>query len=109
MGGLAMKVMRSQWIVVTAACLIVASSMAQSGGDLPPGVDESDWIPISDAAGIVLTNVSGIPTIPRLPGDRVVIVPQLLRPGTGILMVKHGGAWMRLDLELPQPRVQPLL
>ena len=103
-----MKVTRSQWILVATACLIVASSKAQSGGDRPPGADGNNWVPISDSAGILLTNVAGTPDAIRLrQGFNVeTIVP---RQGTGILMVKHGGTWMRVDLELPRPRVQPLL
>jgi hypothetical protein len=31
-----------------------------------------------------------------------------LREGTGVLMVKRGGAWMRVDLEFPQARLHPL-
>jgi hypothetical protein len=103
-----MRVTRSQWILVTAACLIVASSAAQSGADRPPGADATNWIPISDSAGILLTNVAGTPDAIRLQlqgfgGE--TIVP---RRGTGILMVKYGGGWMRVDLEFPQPRMQPL-
>lgn len=102
-----MKVTRSQWLLVTAACLIVASSAAQSEADRPPGVDENSWVPISDTAGIVLTNIAGMPAAIRLRESEVeAVVP--LRTGTGILMVKVGGAWMRVELELPHPRVQPL-
>ena len=102
-----MKVTRSQWFLVTAACLIVAAAAAQSNADRPPGVDENSWIPISDTAGIVLTSAAGMPAGTRLrQSDVEAIVP--LRSGTGILMVKHAGTWMRVELELPQPRLQPL-
>lgn len=100
-----MKITRSQWILVAAACLIVVSSAAQSGADRPPGVDENRWVPISATAGIVLTEVSGMPASFRLT-DLEAATP--LRAGTGILMVKRAGAWMRVDLEFPQPRAQPL-
>jgi hypothetical protein len=97
-----MKVTRSQWILVTAACLIVASSAAQDGVDRPPGTDGNNWVPISDSAGILLTNVPAL----RLQGVNVeTIVPM---QSTGILMVKRGRTWVRVDLELPQPRVHPL-
>lgn len=96
-----MTVTRSQWLLVAAACLIVASSAAQSGGDRPPGVDENSWVPISDTAGIVLTNVAGVPAAFWDPNEKAAL-------GSGILMVKRAGAWMRVDLEFPQPRVQPL-
>ena len=100
-----MKVTRSHWMLVTAACLVVAASVAQSGADLPPGADGNNWVPISDTAGILLTNVSPSGGI-RLRGFGVeTIVPM---SGTGILMVKRGGVWMRVDPEPPRPRVQPL-
>jgi hypothetical protein len=101
-----MKVTRSQWILVTAACLIVAASAAQSGADLPPGADGNNWVPISDTAGILLTKFdpSGV-TWHRQFDDVQTLVPM---SGTGILMVKFGGIWMRVNPELPPPRVQPL-
>jgi len=102
-----MKVTRSQWILVAAACLIVASAAGQSGVERPPGVDENDWIPISATAGIVLTSVTGMPAASRL-RDPDAEAAVSLRAGTGILMVKHAGSWMRVDLELPEPRVRPL-
>ena len=103
-----MKVTRSQWILVTVACLIVAAAAAQSGADLPPGADGNNWVPISDSAGILLTNVASAPDAVRFqfPGfDVQTIVP---RRGTGVLMVKYGGTWMRIDPELPPARLQPL-
>jgi hypothetical protein len=105
-----MKVSRSQWILVTAACLIVAASAAQTDADLPPGADGNNWIPISDSAGILLTNATGMPNvipdaIRRQGFDVLTLVPMR---STGTLMVKHGGIWTRVDLELPQPRVLPL-
>jgi hypothetical protein len=100
-----MKVTRSQWLLVATACLIVAASAAQSGADLPPGADGNNWVPISDTAGILLTkfNPSGV-TLHR-EFDVETIVPM---SGTGVLMVKFGGIWMRVDPELPPARVQPL-
>ena len=103
-----MKNTRSQWMVVAAACLLVAASAAQSGADLPPGADGNNWVPLSDSAGILLTNVAGAPDAVRFqfPGfDVQTIVP---RRGTGVLMVKYGGTWMRIDPELPPARLQPL-
>jgi hypothetical protein len=95
-----MKVTRSQWILVTTACLIVAVASAQSGLGRPPGVDESTWIPFSETAGIVLTDAV------TQPGSVKLFFPR--GPTTGILMVKVGGAWTRVDLELPQARVHAL-
>ena len=100
-----MSVTRSQWLLVTTACLVVTASMAQSGGDRPPGADGNNWVPISDSAGILLTDVAA-PGAIKLQGFKVeAIVPG---QGTGILMVKYGGAWVRVDLELPKARMQHL-
>ena len=104
-----MKITQSQWMLVATACLIVAGSAAQSDVDRPPGVDENSWVPISDTAGIALTSGIALPASVRLPGSNAVVVPQVLRSGTGILMVKSGGVWMRVDLDLPQPRMHPAL
>jgi hypothetical protein len=105
-----MKVTRSQWILVAAACLVVAASAAQSGSDRPPGADENNWVPISDSAGILLTNVRNMPDPLRLELQLRGLNAETLLPlsGTGILMVRRGRTWTRVDLELPQPRVQQL-
>jgi hypothetical protein len=104
-----MKITRSQWILVTAASLIVAASAAQSVADLPPGADGNNWVPISDTAGILLTSPAGIPGAIRLQPQQGFNVETIAAGrGPGILMVKHGGAWMRVDLELPPARVHPL-
>ena len=101
-----MKVSRSQWILVATACLIVASSAAQSGADRPPGADGNNWVPISDSAGILLTNLPEMPDAIRRQGLNVE--PIAPREATGILMVKRRGAWIRVDVEFPRARMQPL-
>jgi hypothetical protein len=103
-----MKVARSQWILVATACVIVASPAAQSGADRPPGADGNNWVPISETAGIILTNVGGMRDAIRLQLRGLDVEPIVPRQATGILMVKHGGTWMRVDLEPPPARVQPL-
>ncbi len=100
-----MKVTRSHWILVATACLIVAASAAQSGADLPPGADRNNWVPISDTAGILLTKFNPSGVTRQREFDVETIVPM---SGTGILMVKFRGIWMRVDPELAPARVQPL-
>jgi hypothetical protein len=85
--------------------LIVASSAAQPG-NRPPGADGNNWIPISDSAGILLTNVAQMPDAIRLQGLNVETISP--REATGVLMIKRGGAWIRVDLEFPRARMQPL-
>ena len=103
-----MNVTRSQWFLVAAACLIVAASAAQSEADRPPGIDERSWVPISATAGIALTSTSVQPAAVRLRQSDATVT-QVLRSGTGILMIRSGDVWMRVDLDLPQPRVHPAL
>ena len=106
-----MKVTRSQSFLVAAACLIIAASAAQSATDRPPGVDERSWVPISDTAGIVLTDMATTPSSGAFEvrgRDGKPMLPGALQR-TGILMVKSGSTWVRVDLQLPPPRVQPLL
>ena len=106
-----MKAPVSRWILVVAACFVAISCVRAEAPppDRPPGVDEASWVPISDTAGIVVTAGTGIPRFRLLRDGEVEAVPRALRQGTGILMVKIGGAWTRIDLELPAARVQPLL
>lgn len=115
-----MTASRSQWVLVAALCLLAAAcgrtspeggapavdAVNRSSEDRPPGVDADDWVRISDVAGIVLTG--GAPmrvTGPR--GERLTL--PMPRNVTGVLMVKRQGVWTRVELELPSPRVQPLL
>jgi hypothetical protein len=97
-----MKVTWSQWILLATACLIVASSRGQAPADRPDGVDADRWVPISDSAGIVLTETMFVPGT-----DRRELIP-VPRPRTGVLMLKAQGRWMRVDLEPPAARLHPL-
>ena len=63
---------------------------------------------ISDSAGILLTNIAGAPDSMRFRFPELNVQTVVPRRGTGILMVKYGGTWMRVDPEPPPARVQPL-
>jgi hypothetical protein len=98
-----MKASWSLWILVAVVtCSVVASSRGQSPADRPGGVDTDRWVPISDSAGIVLTEAMFVPGT-----DRREIIPTL-RPRTGALMVKTQGRWIQVELEAPAARVHPL-
>jgi hypothetical protein len=103
--------MKASWslsiLVAVVAYSLIASGLGQSSADRPPGVDADRWVPISDTVGIVMRQ-SMTTSVPGFSPDRRMIVPGL-RQGTGVLMVKVEGVWMRVDLALPEPRVQPLL
>ena len=75
---------------------------------MPPGADGNNWIPISEVAGILLTNVAGAPDAVRFQFPELNVGTVVPRRGTGILMVKYGGTWMRVDPEPAPARVQPL-
>ena len=101
-----MKPSWSLWILVAVVtCAIVASSRGQSPADRPAGVDADRWVPISDSAGIALTEAIASVAIPGT--ERRELIPAL-RPRTGVLMVKAQDRWMQVELELPAARLHPL-
>lgn len=112
-----MTTSRSKGVLVAVLCLLAAACGGASpedppprvdaAEDRPPGVDAGNWIKISEVAGIVLTNV-GAPIPVTGPGGVRMAFPTP-RNVTGVLMVKLQGAWTRVELELPGPRIQPLL
>jgi hypothetical protein len=102
-----MKAFLSSTIIVLVAILAITTwARAQAPGDRPSGVDEGDWVALSDTVGIVLVDVnfgSARYTLP--PG-----VPRELSGlprSTGVLMVKVNGFWTRLEWADAPPRVQP--
>jgi hypothetical protein len=99
-------------MLVTAGAIAIASSVAVMhaiGADAPnrpPGVNASDWAPISDTMGFVL--VEKVPRAPELDpgihprgpeaGQSAVVPPAVgghLMIG-GYLMIRRGDAWQRL-------------
>jgi hypothetical protein len=102
--------MKPHSLVIIASCLlIVAASQGQSRADRPPGVDENHWVPLSDVAGIVLTNAAGMPSVGRFDfNDDGTVEPQVVQRSRGTLAVKFGGAWTLVDLEPPPARLQQL-
>jgi hypothetical protein len=110
-----MRAPGSSWVLIAASSLLAAACIrSEPLADRPPGVDEASWAPISATAGIVLTSIRNIPVAGALrfeTGEAQETVPRLrsLQEGTGILMVKVGGAWTRVDLDLPDARLRPLL
>jgi hypothetical protein len=61
----------------------------------PPGVSASDWIPLGEAAGFVITHS----TAPLAPPTK----PGAVR---GYFMVRPGNSWLRVDSE-PESRQYP--
>lgn len=87
------------------ALILVALSEAQSPSDLPPGVSQENWIALSDSAGIVVVELA----FPRglifdsSPGGTLPLPTTM-----GVLLVKHGDLWTKVDLVPPEPSVRQL-
>jgi hypothetical protein len=89
---------------ITATLLILVSvltihfAVGASTPDRPAGVDERNWIPVSDKMGFVVT------TPQSAPGALVTIDRQpllLTAPAEGYFMVHTGHTWQRLVIQDP--------
>jgi hypothetical protein len=84
-------------LLLVVAIIVGAIPYARSLGmpPLPPGVSASDWIPLGDAAGFVITHNNGPLASPTKPGAV-----------RGYFMVRLANSWMRVDSE-PDSRQYP--
>jgi hypothetical protein len=87
---------------IAASLLILASILAMhfasgaSPGDRPAGVEERNWIPVSNKMGFVVTT----PRIYPMPmPDRQVLL--LAAPAEGYFMVHTGNVWQRVTIKDP--------
>ena len=84
------------------AMLIILSGLAihlavgASGPDCPPGVEERDWIPVSEKMGFVVTTPHSYPLAPL---DQQPLL--LAAPAEGYFMVHTGNAWRRILIKDP--------
>lgn len=102
-----MKTFLSSTIVALVAILAMTTWVrAQAPGDRPVGVNEGNWVAISDAVGIVLVDV-GYTARTALPSGVPRALSNLPR-STGVLMVKVNGVWTRAELAEPPARVHPV-
>jgi hypothetical protein len=85
--------------------VMLSTNARSQDTDRPPGVSEANWIPISETAGVVITE-------DRAVGDSAYLNRQLGFPAqrrTGILVVRHNGTWIAFEaLGDTSPRVLPL-
>jgi hypothetical protein len=76
-------------LVLAIAVIVCAVPYARGLGapSSPPGVSSSDWIPLGDTAGFVITDDKASPGKARTP------------PGTvkGYFMVRRTNSWLRVD------------
>jgi len=80
--------------ILAAAALVVVGALLQRGitaeprADLPTGVETSQWIPIGDNAGFLITPEKA--TAYQPPGGRQVLA--------GYFFAKRNGQWFRLNV-----------
>lgn len=79
--------------VIISAAVVLRSALGQGAPDLPPGVSEANWKPISDSLGVVLVASQPGIILNLGPGQRQVV--------GGYFMVKQGNAWRRLVVTGP--------
>ena len=102
-----MKALLSSTIIVFVAILAITTwARAQAPGDRPLGVDEGNWVALSDTVGIVLVDVDFGSARSALPSGVPIALSGLPR-STGVLMVKVNGLWTRFEWADAPPRVQP--
>lgn len=96
-------------LLLAAVCFIlgsVATSVAQSPGlSPPPGVAPENWVPISDNAGVALSDNARVSRPRSVRGIQSFATQR----HAGILMVHQEGRWIAFDmLGDASPRFQPL-
>jgi hypothetical protein len=83
-------------LLILASVLTIHFALGASTPARPAGVEERDWIPVSDKMGFVVTT----PRIYPMPmPDRQVLF--LTPPAEGYFMVHTGNAWQRLTIKDP--------
>jgi hypothetical protein len=109
-----MKMLTTVAALALIGTIVVVHAVGADAPNRPPGVNASEWAPVSDTLGIVLVQQSygaGDPHVagPAGPGDDrgrpLPITPQmglfLSPPANGYFMVKRGGRWLRLVVVEP--------
>ena len=95
--------------VLVAFLLLIVSFWARAqSDDRPPGVPEDHWIAISESAGIVIASTT--PVVTRLDPNASAVwgAAPSTRSFRGVLMAKHNGSWIRIEIEAPPPQSQRL-
>jgi hypothetical protein len=87
-------------IVATGLLILAALGMHFALGasrlDRPPGVEESEWLAVSDKMGFVVTTPHTYPP-PVLDKQPLMLTP----PAEGYFMVRTGIGWQRLTIKDP--------
>jgi hypothetical protein len=83
-------------LLILASVLTLHFANGASSPDRPAGVDDRDWIPVSDKMGFVVTTPH---TYPLAPLDKQPLL--LAPPAEGYFMVHTGNVWQRLTIRDP--------
>jgi hypothetical protein len=78
-------------LLVFASVLAVHFASGASPGDRPAGVNNENWIPVSDKMGFVVTSSHPFPP------PAVMLAP----PAEGYFMVRTGNGWQRIIIQDP--------
>jgi hypothetical protein len=82
-------------LLILACVLAVHFASGASAGDCPAGVEERNWISVSDKMGFVLTTPQmRVPTVDK---QALLLTP----PAEGYFMVYTGNGWQRLIIQDP--------
>jgi len=83
-------------LLILASVLTIHFAVGASSPDRPAGVEERNWIPVSDKMGFVVTT-------PRIFPQPVMDKQPLLLtgPAEGYFMVRAGNAWQRIIIKDP--------
>jgi hypothetical protein len=83
-------------LLILSTVLTIHFALGASPPDRPAGVEERDWIPVSDKMGFVVTTPH---TYPLAPLDKQPLL--LAPPAEGYFMVHTGNTWQRLTIKDP--------
>src|SRR5262245_30317080 len=87
-----------QWLVVGLLLVMIGLLLGGAAGggspssDVPPGIDPSEWHPLTDRLGLAVRHERGVAGQPE---------------AVGTLMLKEGNNWIPVHLEPPSPRLKP--
>ena len=81
----------------------------QSTENIPPGIDESNWIAINENCGIVIDHAQVSGTVRRDAEQSKTDIINKIAISYGTIFIKKDGTWYEFIQKLPPPSVQPLM
>lgn len=102
------------WIGLGATALTALAASAAAPQDRPVGVDEQDWVQISERFGFVVEETRAFP-IPGADVSRQILIappetvsPILMPPTNGYFVVKTSMGWRRVAISADAVQWLPL-